>query len=94
MVTITFLVILLACASFFVTDTKGDEDVRRKVPHISAPQALALYQAHRLIPIDVHPGDVSKVRSTILGALYIPAPKLKTVKLNFPKEILLGIFCN
>ena len=68
-------------------------DLRMRVPHISASKALKLFMAERLILVDVHPGK-NKVRSSIVGALYIPAGKIEKIKLKIPNSMLLGVFCN
>ena len=68
-------------------------DVRKKVPHITAREAFALYETGRLILLDVHTAK-NKTRSLLLGALYIPAYKIGKVKLKIPPNMVIGVFCD
>lgn len=68
-------------------------DVRKLVPHITALDAFRLFNAGRLILLDVHTGT-NKSRSNFVGALYIPAYKIGKVKLKIPRNMVLGVFCD
>lgn len=68
-------------------------DVRTKVPHISAYEALELFKAGRLILLDVHI-EKGKTGSSIVGASYVPANKIERIKLKVPETILIGVFCD
>lgn len=85
-----FLILLVIKAIPTVAETP---DVRTKVPHINAYEALELYKSGRLILLDVHP-DQGKVRSQIVGAFYFPADKIDKIELRLPKTMSIGVFCD
>lgn len=62
-----------------------------KLPHITAYQALAMFQQNKIILIDVHPG-VNKKQASVPGAIYIPKEILSRVKLKIPKGKIIGIY--
>ncbi len=72
----------------------GQPDPRTQVRHVGARQALQLYQAGKIILMDVHPGGDDKRRSDIVGAVYVPTTRLAGVKINAPPGVLIGVFCN
>ena len=76
-----------------VTLVAAETDVRTKVPHISAYKALELFNAGRLILLDVHTGQ-DKIRSDMVGALYVPSNKIDKIKLKVPETMLVGVFCD
>lgn len=76
-----------------VTLVAAETDVRTKVPHINAYEALELFNTGRLILLDVNPGQ-GKVRSDIVGALFVPANKIDRVRLKIPDGMIVGVFCD
>lgn len=64
------------------------EDIKKKVPHISAQKAMLLYKAGKIILLDVHPWADKK--SPIVGAHHVS--KIDKVKFNFPRGIPVGVF--
>lgn len=76
-----------------VTFVAAETDVRTKVPHISAYQALELFKAGRLILLDVHVAK-GRTRSGIVGALYVPANKIDRIRLKIPDGMRVGVFCD
>ena len=88
-----FVIILLAGICAYPPPLHTADDFRKKVPHISAYKAYQLYSSGRIFLLDVHYAN-GKIQSQIVGALYLPQNKLQHVKLNIPKKMLIGVFCN
>ena len=66
-------------------------DQKAQIKHISAQQALILFQQKRIILIDVHerPG---KKQASVLGAIYIPRRKLIKGNLKIPNGKIIGLY--
>lgn len=86
----SFISFLLLVEIPFVT--ADATDIRLKVRHINAYEALELHKSGRLILVDVHPGE-GKSRSEIVGAFYIPSDKLIKMDLRLLGSRLIGLFC-
>jgi hypothetical protein len=84
-------ILLLLALVIGGTAAAAEPDVWKMAPHINAYKALELFQAGRLILLDVHHG---KAGSDIVGALYVPAEKVPKVKLRIPEGTLVGVFCD
>jgi hypothetical protein len=84
---LVLLPVYISCQS-----ANAEVDYREKVPHISAVEALALYNSGKLILMDVHGGQNNNYRSCIVGALHLPPDKVDKVKLNIPAGMLIGVF--
>ena len=85
----------IICMFFFISVFISNqlaiaEDIKKKVPHISAQKAMALYKTGKIILLDVHPSKNNM--SSIVGAHYVSAKKIDKVKLKFPRNILVGVF--
>lgn len=91
-VTTLFILLFLLCGSSLLSaqESLSQEEIE-KLPHISAMQAYALHSKGEILLLDVHDG---RDRSQILGAYFIPARKLKSMKLKIPKDQLVGVFCD
>ena len=72
----------------------AEDDIRKKVPHISARQALALFHAGKIILLDVHARKKNNQRSPIFGAYYIHPNKIGKVTLKIPRNMIIGVFCD
>ena len=89
--------IVVAFAILFVLTFLGakhviaEDDIKKKVPHISAQQAFALFMQNKIILLDVHRSP-NKRHASILGAIYTDPWKIDKKKFNFPKGKLVGVF--
>jgi len=85
-----FLAALFNIGPIMGQETSTQEQIK-KLPHITAAQALYLFRQDKIMLLDVHEGSD---RSMIIGAYYLPAKKLPNVRLKIPKSRLIGVFCD
>lgn len=85
--------ILILCMLFLIVSENAavSEDIKKKVPHITAEQALYLHNAGKILLLDVHKGAKYK---KIIGAYEIDPAILykKNLKLKISKKKLIGVF--
>lgn len=85
--------ILILCMFFLVVSENAavSEDLKKKVRHITAEQALYLHNAGKILLLDVHKGVKYK---KIIGAYEINPGILyrKNTKLKISKTRLIGVF--
>ncbi|MEJ5349174.1 MAG: hypothetical protein WHS46_10870 [Desulfosoma sp.] len=87
---VILVLIFAVCSPALARET--NENKKRRVPHITAQQAYALFQQGKIILIDVHPG-ASKKHASIPGALYVSADRIDKGHVSLPKDKLLGLYC-
>jgi hypothetical protein len=66
----------------------------KKIPRIDCKIALALFNAKKIILIDTHDDLKLGEPSPIPGALTLPYPKIKKVRVSLPKNARIVTFCH
>ena len=74
-----------------LTQDDIDRKTMKRLPHINAYQAYALFQQGKIIIFDVHPGT-DKKKASILGAHYLDPDKIQRIRLKLPKEQPIGVY--
>ncbi|MCM2283289.1 MAG: hypothetical protein NDI81_00805 [Desulfobacula sp.] len=88
------MVFSIVMTVFIAGRVYGDEySEMKKLPRLSAQNAFILSQQKKIVLLDVHPGE-NKQKASVLGAYYLDHLKVDKMKLNFPKEQLIGVYCD